>query len=200
MAGCYSASLDDENFICAPTGKRCPDDYVCDKKKNRCVAPELVPVDASVEKTPTDATAEPTKEGPVIIDGAVVKEAPADCLDKANEPNNSAETADPTLPIKPGTNELQDWEICYPGDVDTFKLELVADQKISLTVKFVHTEEGDLEAALVNPKGFVIQSSRSETDDEQISIPKVTTPGTYYLAVYGFGDAVNRYDLVIDVE
>ena len=93
---------------------------------------------------------------------------------------------------------LPGWEICYPGDIDQYSIELEQHDKLVVIVDFSHAA-GDLEAALVNPDGLIIDYSRSETDDEEVSISSALNKGTYTLAVWGYGDAVNKYILDITI-
>lgn len=195
-AGCYSPTLGDTPFVCASTGKQCPDDYRCDKQKNVCVR-ESVPIpDASPDAELTDAQLAPSKEGPVYVDGSVVQSSEG-CDDKAAEPNNTTDTAFKLM----NTGRITDWQICYPGDVDHYAIELSTGQQLTVRVLFKQdSADGDLDAALLNPDGQVIVTSRTADANETIELPTASVPGTYVIAVYGFGPATNRYDLDISIE
>lgn len=189
LAGCYDPDLGDTPFRCAPTGQACPDGYRCDEQQI-CVK-ENKKLDATIgePKVLTDAELLPSKEGPVYLDGHPTQSS-AGCLDESSEPNNSADTATPI----PAPGLIPDWQICYEGDVDHFAVELEQGDKLVVKVKFFH-KNGDLEAALVDPDGFVIDMSRSEDDNEELSLSTATKAGTYTIGVYGFADATNSYDL-----
>jgi hypothetical protein len=133
-----------------------------------------------------------SKDGPVYLDGAIVKPA-TNCLDKDVEPNNSAATATPIT----GQGFIPGWEICYPGDIDQYKIKLDLGQRLVVKVKFFHSK-GDLDAALVDPSGFVVNASRGEKDDEQVSTT-ADKAGIYVIGVYGYGAATNSYDLDITI-
>jgi len=189
LAGCYDPDLGNTPFRCAPTGKACPDGYRCSDKQI-CI-PDDKKLDAARPEAHilTDGELEPSKEGPVYLDGHPAKSSEG-CLDKSSEPNNTMETA--TKIPAPGL--IPDWQICYPGDVDHFAIELEMGDKLIVKVKFFN-KNGDLDAALLDPDGFVIAQSRSETDNEELSLSTVAKAGTYTVGVYGFADATNSYDL-----
>jgi len=189
--GCYGPDLGDTPFRCAPTGKACPDGYTC--VKDICVR-EDKKLDAAPRETQilTDAELAPSKEGFVYLDGHPVKPG-QNCIDEASEPNNSGDTA---TKVTPGL--IPDWQICYEGDVDQFYVELNQGDKIAVKVKFFH-KNGDLDAALVDPDGFVIDQSRSEDDNEELGVSAVAKKGRYIIGVYGFGDDTNTFDLDISI-
>lgn len=198
VAGCYSPTLGDTPFVCASTGKECPDGYRCDKGKKVCVKDTGQPVDAAREAALTDAQLAPSKEGPVFVDGSVVQSSD-ECLDKAAEPNNTADTAFKLL----NTGRIIDWEVCYAGDVDHYAIELSTGDKLTVRVLFKQANGksgGDLDAALLNPDGAVIVTSRGTGDNETLELPTATEAGSYVVAVYGFGPATNRYDLDLAIE
>lgn len=189
LGGCYDPELGDTPFRCAPTGKACPDGYSCNEN-NICI-PGDKKLDAGQGdlKVLTDAELLPSKEGPVYLDGSPTQSS-AGCADESSEPNNTAGTATQLL----GGGLIPGWEICYPGDVDHYAIDL--DQGDSLVVKVLFTNsDGDLDAAILDPSGFVIAQGRSEDNNEEMSLSTVTEKGTYIIGVYGFADATNTYDL-----
>jgi len=141
-----------------------------------------------------DQLAMASKEGPVYLDGAMVSTA-GNCLDASSEPNNHAGTAT-ALPAKAAI--MPGWEICYPHDVDQFAVKLTQGQALTVKVKFKHSK-GDLEAALVDPAGFVVSASRSETDNEQVTVTAAKA-GKYIIGVWGFAKATNVYDLELSLQ
>jgi hypothetical protein len=191
LGGCFDPELGPNPFLCASSGKLCPDGYSCRNKV--CVRDDVS--DAGGPKPEQKINPDglkPTKDGTVYLDGAAVK-PPGNCLDKDVEPNNSGATATPIT----GQGFVPNWEICYPGDVDQYKIKLEAGQKLIVKVKF-YNSKGDLDAALVDPGGFVVDSSRGEKDDETVHTTAVQAGG-YVLGVYGFGTAVNSYDLDVTI-
>ena len=193
--GCFDPNLGEEPFFCAPTGKPCPDDYVCGPK-NLCVR-GAESKDAGVDIRLTDAQLEPSKDGPVFLDGSVVLPA-NNCIDTSTEPNNTQDSAFELL----GTGLITGWDICYAGDVDHYSITLKAGQKLSVTVEFTH-DRGDIDAALLDPDGLVVRQSRSEDDNEKLDLGVIAKDGTYTVGVYGFGKAENypvKYDLRIDIQ
>ena len=190
LCGCYDPELGDRPFRCAPTGKQCPDGYSCDKATKVCL-PENTRLDNGSPDAggPKDAKLPPSKDGPIYLDGHPHQEG-IGCKDKASEPNNSAETAT----LIPRAGEHPGWNTCYPGDVDHFAVDLVAGDSLMVKISFSHVQ-GDLDAALLDPDGKVIAQSRSEDDNEEVSVRAAVKPGTYVFGVFGFGDATNSYDL-----
>ena len=190
MAGCFDPDLGPQPFACAKTGKPCPDDYVC---SGQFCVPEGS-VDGGTVQPVDDASRRPTKDGSMEIEPGLVQSS-ENCPDKTVEPNNSPDSA---YPLSKSGRTI-DWRICYPGDIDYYALELQQGQSLALTVIFTH-DQGDLEAALLDPDGFIIRDGRSETDNEVLELESVPSSGTHHLAVIGFGDAVNTYDLDVRLE
>jgi hypothetical protein len=194
FAGCYSPSLGDTPFRCARTGKRCPDDYTCKLQGSTEICVKgggATRPDIGVDLRGTDAIADETKDGAVVIDGAIVRPTtPATCDDHNIEDNNSAETAW----VLTSTGTIPKWQVCYPGDIDHYAVNLNKEQTVRFKIEFTHAN-GDLELVLYDPSGVEIASSRGEDNFEQIEI-KVTQSGRYVFAVWGFQGAVNKYDIV----
>jgi hypothetical protein len=150
------------------------------------ILPDLMNSDAVLP----DAPKTPTKDGTVYLDGAPVQPSTG-CQDEPSEPNNNSATATAI----PGAGLIPGWEICYPGDVDHYLLELGPGQQLQLKIQFSHNQ-GDLDLALLDPNGLIVATSRSETNDEEIS-HTAGTGGAYIFAVYGFAGATNSYDIVV---
>ena len=197
---CYDPDLGDNPFLCANQGDRCPKGYLCVKspkaRNTHICVKEGTKVDLGVPdrgKIP-DGVRIPSKEGPIFIDGAFAKD-PKDCLDKESEPNNSADKA--TDLTKSATDFLPDWQICYPGDVDQFQIHLDEGDKLMITVTFEQSK-GDLDAALFDPDGVLVDAARSETDDEQVSLTAATKKGKYVLGVWCTNPTLKpTYDLTV---
>ena len=195
LGGCFNPDLGRNPFLCATTGKKCPDGYHCANEvclKDDVTDGAVVVVDKRIL---TDAELMPSKEGPAYLDGAGVQSSKG-CLDEQSEPNNSAAKATVIpvpLPVPP---ILPNWQICYPGDVDQYKVQVNMGQRLVVRVKFTHSK-GDLDAALVDPTGMVIDASRGITNEETLTLPFADKDGNYVFGVYGFGPATNTYDLEI---
>lgn len=188
--GCFDPNLGDIPYRCAPTGKSCPDGFEC-----RTVSGESLCIRAGLDATIDQASVDllPSKEGGVFLDGATVQTSKG-CLDQQDEPNNTSSTA---TAVGGQTGLIPGWEICYSGDVDHYSKQVEKGEKLVVKVIFDHSK-GDLDAALLDPAGNVVRTSRSETNDEDLSIT-VVDPGTYIIGVYGFGPVNNTYDLRIDI-
>lgn len=212
---CFSPDLPEKSFLCAKTGKKCPDSFQCDEASQICVPKQegneqdagvIVNSDFRIEN----------KDGPVFLDGAGTKPS-SNCKDENVEGatgNNTRETATELT----GAGLKTDWEICYPGDLDHYAIRLEEGQGLTVDILFAHRPSGDLDAVLMDPKGFVVYESRSEDNDEQVVVAKGTGNGlcdvpsdcrsgdcaagqcaaaTYTLVVYGIGESINTYDLFI---
>lgn len=185
IGGCYNPDLGSTPFKCATSGKTCPDDYRCVERNGNNVC---VPNSESIDDAGPIGDVALTKDSEIVLDGATVQ-ASDDCLDKDEEPNNSGSTAKDL----PGLGEIPGWEICYPGDVDLYGLRIESGVQASITIKFFHSK-GDLELALLAPDGSVIAASRSEDNNELVQAT-VTQTARYLIAVWGFGEATNTYDI-----
>jgi len=60
------------------------------------------------------------------------------------------------------------------------------------------SKSGRLDMALINPQGFVIRDARSEDSNERIEL-NITEAGRYVIAVWGYDDAQNTYDIELSV-
>jgi hypothetical protein len=198
LGGCFNPDLGPNPFLCAKSGEpKCPEGYVCQTRLGAGVCVKEGAADAGLPKVEqrilTDAELEPSKVGPVYLDGAVAQPA-GNCADKDVEPNNTGDTAYAIT----GQGSIPGWEICYPGDVDQYAFDLKMGQRFLVKVKFSNSK-GDLDAALVDPQGQVIAESRGVTDEEILRYTSVEADGRYVLGVYGFGPVVNTYDLDLTI-
>ena len=194
LCGCYNPDIGPNPFLCATTGKKCPDGYTCVTRFTAQVCVPESAVDASINyETRITDIPPPLKTGPVYLDGSPVQSSKG-CLDAQSEPNNTSATA--TLIPNPGS--LPNWEICYPGDVDTYKIPLKKGDRLIVKVSFTNAN-GDLDAALLDPTGMVIDMSRGITNQEVVQVTNAAADGFYYVGVYGFGPAKNVYDLDVSI-
>ncbi len=194
LIACFNPDLGNYPYLCASSGKKCPDGYTCNKK-NVCVPEELASgISAQDAQVPSDIDYS-SKEGPIMLDG-VPQHNTDYCDDKDNEPsNNSLDTTKADLTNK-GQGIIPDWEICYPGDVDIFFITLEEGEKLVVNVIFKN-DDGDLDAALLGPDKKVIEASRTIDDTETLQLPFSHAKGRYYIAVFGFRGATNKYALEI---
>ena len=201
VGGCYNPDLGENPFLCSALNE-CPSGYICHTIKNSAgvdvdVCLQNIPPDTGIPDRPfmTDTELLPQKEGFVYLDSALVKPAPLNCADYSDEPNNNAGTATGLFQ----TGLITGWEICYRGDVDQYKIKLEAGKKLTIKVDFTHSK-GDLDAALVAPDGY-ITASRSETDDETLTVSNTTSADeSYYLGVWGHDFDTNIYNLDIQIQ
>ncbi|MDT9278052.1 MAG: T9SS type A sorting domain-containing protein, partial [Limnospira sp. PMC 737.11] len=85
-----------------------------------------------------------------------------------------------------------DWlSIDQVGDEDWFRFELPGTGGMSdeVYISFYHSD-GDLDLALYNEQGELVDSSTGTSDWESISLEGLSS-GTYYAQVYGYGGATN---------
>jgi hypothetical protein len=88
------------------------------------------------------------------------------------------------------------WEICYPGDIDIFSIDRQMGNPLEVNINFDH-DKGDLEAALLDRDGYVLNFSRTTNDIEKIKMVAAPESGSYLIAVWGFKGATNTYDIEI---
>ncbi|MCZ6602353.1 MAG: hypothetical protein O6952_05045, partial [Planctomycetota bacterium] len=80
-------------------------------------------------------------------------------------------------------------------DEDWFCFDLPArgtPWDVTIDILFMHSL-GDLEIDLFEDQGILFKVGRSRSDNEQIT--ETLPPGGFFIRVYGFGGAVNQYDL-----
>jgi hypothetical protein len=203
LSGCFNPELGTIPFQCAPSGDPCPEGYECrlasGTKDGVCVKAEIPPKpDASQpdKRILNDYELLPAKEGPVYLDAVRVAKDYSSCDDAASEPNNSVGTA---TKIPSGTTSSPDWEVCPAGDVDQFAISVKAGQKVSVKVVFTNSK-GDLDAALVDPSGFVVDAARGTSDNETVGVDSASEAGTFIIGVWGYGaGTTNTYDLQISI-
>ncbi|EDZ91562.1 peptidase domain protein [Limnospira maxima CS-328] len=91
-----------------------------------------------------------------------------------------------------------DWLSIDPvGDEDWFRFELPSTGGMydEVYISFYHSD-GDLDLALYNEQGELVDSSTGTSDWESISLEGLSS-GTYYAQVYGYGGATNNYEMGI---
>ncbi len=208
LAGCYNPTLGDTPYLCSATAKdECPDGYFCHEFKDnppgqQYICVKELPLDAGKpdQRILNDTERLPSKEGLIYLDSAYVTTPPAACEDASGEPNNSGSTA---TDMTGRTGLITGWEICYMFDIDQYAFKLAQGDSLKITVRFKHSA-ADIDAALVDPEGQVISSSRSETDNETVEVlAQDSVAGHYILGVWGVPNSNNptgtgTYDLYIE--
>ena len=90
-----------------------------------------------------------------------------------------------------GIETIDGLSIHVGGDVDWFRFEMLetATDWHSVSIAFFH-EAGDLDLALYNPEGELIESSEGVDGFEQVHLDGLPA-GEYYASVWGFEDDTN---------
>jgi hypothetical protein len=101
------------------------------------------------------------------------------------------------LEVVPESALPAEFRVC-PGDSDYFPIELVAGERLTASIDFVHAD-GNLDLRLHRPNGTVVLASAGSGDRESFTHEALET-GTYYLRVYGVGRAKGAYTLDYQVE
>lgn len=108
------------------------------------------------------------------------------------EPNDDFDSATPITV----NNTVTDLQI-VSGEFDVFAVNLSSGDRITAESVFNHSQ-GDLNMVLYTPTQEPVSESTSDTDGEQIK-HEVSKNGTYYVAVYGVGDATAPYSLSLNI-
>ena len=130
-----------------------------------------------------------------------------DAIDNAacsfGEPNDDQAHA---FALSPGTSPAAG--ICANGDRDYYAITVADNQTMTFEILFHQDgQHGDLDEELLDSNGQALARSLSSDDNEKIVCPG-TSPsclqlaaGTYYVDVFGFGDAtVNGYTINFSVQ
>lgn len=110
------------------------------------------------------------------------------------EPNQDTMTA---TEINESFESSETW--IAENDLDVFKVEAQANQRIRVQLEFAHAL-GDIDVAIRRDSldGPRVASAVSATDDELITY-QVQRPSAYYVVVYGYQGATNEYRISLDV-
>jgi hypothetical protein len=114
------------------------------------------------------------------------------CLDDNLEENDTRTAA---RTIAPGT--IRTLALCA-GDEDWYKVSVTAGQNLRVAIRFRHAA-GDLDLRILKPDGTNLAGSFSIDDDEVVDFAGVPVTGTYFIQVFGVGQAQNAYDLEVAV-
>ena len=118
------------------------------------------------------------------------------CTPDANEtpsPNDFVESATAV-----GVGSYPALSVCEE-DLDLFAIPVEAQQSIRVRIDFSH-DRGDLDLLMRMPGGAEFDYRSESTDDaEEVSERCAISGGTATVAVFGFQNAINQYDLTIEV-
>ena len=84
--------------------------------------------------------------------------------------------------------------ISRSDDVDYFFIKNLKRRRINAVMN-IASRSGDLDLYLLNSRGEVIASSKTERNIERIS--KILIPGDYYLAIAGYKGALGNYSITV---
>lgn len=108
------------------------------------------------------------------------------------EPNDGANDA---APVEMGTHSGLTLE---SGDVDFYAVELEAGERAAVDLYFDHSD-ADIDLAVLDSNQNFVAGGTSVTNDERATFT-ADSAGTYYVVVYGNGDASAEYDLELTFE
>lgn len=132
---------------------------------------------------------------PEIVLGASTPAAPVALAGDGFEPNDTT-----ALASMAGGSFAADGLTITSGDLDVFRLDVVAGARIDARIAFTHAL-GDLDMALFvgsTDAGPLLRAD-SATDDEALLIESAAA-GTYFLVVVGYGGATNTYDALVTID
>jgi hypothetical protein len=116
---------------------------------------------------------------------------------QASEPNDSLGAAQD---LAPGSYQLA---VCPVGDRDYFSIDVGSNQDLTVVIEFDHRGgAGDLDLALFNLAGNMIDESARATDEERIertnAMGTQLAAGVYVVEIFGFEDSIqNAYSLTL---
>jgi hypothetical protein len=117
--------------------------------------------------------------------------APGSCVIDSREPNDEPEQAIDVFDVEAS--------ICPARDDDYWLIEVPPGATVHARAVFEH-DRGDIDMELLGPApnwARIEATSQTVQDVEEIIVDP--TPGEYVLHVFGFANAVNEYELTIDV-
>jgi hypothetical protein len=124
-------------------------------------------------------------------------EAPPETLDPDRFEPNDTRAAATDLGLVSGAQRWAGLTVHNAADRDWFTFLTQATSTDAHYVKILFSHSlGDLELQLYDAEGNALRSAESITNDERISLDGLAA-GRYYVAVWGYGDARNGYELAI---
>jgi len=117
----------------------------------------------------------------------------AGCADDGYEPNNTAGAASFV-----SQGSFPGLQLCA-GDEDWYEVFLGAGDSLDASIAFTHAD-GDIDLRVQDATGAEIDQSLSTSDNEAVTVPTVSTYGSYFLRVYGANSGVeSSYALTVDI-
>ena len=129
-------------------------------------------------------------DGLVCVEGACVPGAL--CDDDDLEDNDSSDTAAPL-----GAGNVAARQVCADDDV-WYVVDVCPGGNLAIDIAFTDAA-GDIDVELFDAAGGSLARSTSGTDNERVEW-SADAGGQAFLRVYGFGGAVNGYDLAVAIE
>ncbi len=132
-----------------------------------------------------------TAEGAVVQacgTATTVCEGGVTCTEDAHEPNDSSAAA--TLIDGAATAQICD------GNDDYFRVDVASGTQVDLSISFTHGEHSDLDLALLNAAGMIVDSSASEESTESVSFCAAAAT-TLYARVHGFARSEASYSVEV---
>jgi hypothetical protein len=189
--GCYNTGdLGDAPFRCQMAYPDCPDGYVCSYTLGQCAVPTNC---TCVRSNLTTSALEIPKNG--MYTGPHMDPGLSTCHE--TDANNGFQSA---FVIGDSTGLFDGLEICPPGDIDVYALNLDSGEYAKVVIKY-QIEYGDLDLQILDVNGKpVLPNGRDNDathDNACVTISKnANCPCTYYAIVDGAGNtAVNRYTI-----
>jgi hypothetical protein len=189
--GCYNPALPDQPFLCdLPRGKgTCPDGYqcyggICGKKMPDCLSHADPQYDSW---TSNDSDLEPNNHPELAVT--------LPCGDNPN-PNVNPGYYTQCITRSGVTNGLTKLLICPIGDVDLYKIYLLANETISFAIatKYSASPPRDIDARIwrwdfVQNDYVTVTEGVSTNNDEVLNFSTATATGNpegwYYLEIFG---------------
>ena len=111
------------------------------------------------------------------------------------EPNDQLATATNFGPL--GTRFEGNLSISSSDDIDAFRFEATSTGAVVVDALFDHSDGRDLDLALLDADGNILDRSVTTSDNERVVSP-VTAGQVYFAVVGGFDGNTNAYNLSID--
>lgn len=132
--------------------------------------------------------------------GVVFSGSGSGCGKDSFENNDSAETAKKIFGDFSGAEGFTYEKLSScPGDIDWFKVTLVAGECLTVELLFVHAD-GNINLAIYNTELIQIKSSVTTTNNELAAAPAASSSGSHYIMVFSPpGEPQNAYTMNVKV-
>lgn len=153
------------------------------------------PLETGSADADTDADSDSDTDTDVVDTDTAVVDTDTDtastCVEDTYEPNDDFTDA---IALTEGT----DLAVCR-GNSDVWSFDVPSLALVTATVTFVDAD-GDLDIRLYDEAEAEVEYSTGTTNSEDVTyLNESADTQTMYLEVYGYNDAENTYDLVVDV-